>query len=81
MVSKTLLKLSLLVLCLMLVSACGYIKDIKEKMPVKTRTEEPASTTIDGNVNPVDESTEKSVNNSNSASKVDDSNTISKENK
>lgn len=81
MVSKTLLKLSLLVLCLMLVSACGYIKDIKEKMPVKTRTEEPASTITDGKVNPADESTEKSVNNSNSASKVDDSNTISKENK
>jgi hypothetical protein len=31
-------------------------------MPVKTRTEEPASTTIDGKVNPVDESTEKDVN-------------------
>jgi hypothetical protein len=61
MVAKTLLKLSLLVLCLMLVSACGYIKDIKEKMPVKTRTEEPASTTIDGNVNPADESSEKCV--------------------
>jgi hypothetical protein len=62
MVSKTLLKLSLLVLCLMLVSACVYIKDIKEKLPVKTRTEEPASTTIDGKANSVDESTEKDVN-------------------
>lgn len=62
MVSKTLLKLSLLVLCLMLVSACGYMKDMKEKLPVKTRTEEPASTTIDGKENPADESSEKDVN-------------------
>jgi hypothetical protein len=62
MVFKTLLKLSLLVLCLMLVSACGYMKDIKEKLPDKTRTEEPASTTIDGKANSVDESTEKDVN-------------------
>jgi hypothetical protein len=62
MVSKTLLKLSLLVLCLMLVSACGYMKDIKEKLPDKTRTEEPASTITDGKANSVDESTEKDVN-------------------
>jgi hypothetical protein len=78
MVSKTLLKLSLLVLCLMLVSACGYMKDMKEKLPDKTRTEEPASTTTDGNVNPVDESSEKDVNN-NSPSKVHNSNTVSNE--
>jgi hypothetical protein len=86
MVSKTLLTLSILVFCLLLVSACGYgyMKDIKEKLnsheaPVNTRTEQPASPN-DGNVNPADESSEKDLKNGNSASKVDDSNTISNEN-
>jgi hypothetical protein len=78
MVSKKLLKLSLLVICLILISACSYMKDMKEKLPNKTRTEEPASTTTDGNVNPADESTEKDVNN-NSPSKMAESNTGSKE--
>jgi hypothetical protein len=79
MVFKTLLKLSVLVFCLMLISACGYMKDMKEKLnpneaPVNVRTEEPASPT-DGKVNPADESSEKDIKNGDSTSKPDDSNT------
>ncbi|MDP4108216.1 MAG: hypothetical protein Q8935_25150 [Bacillota bacterium] len=56
MVPKTLIKLSVLVFCFILLSACG---NMKEKMnpnedPVNVRTEEPASPT-DGKVNPPDE--------------------------
>lgn len=79
MAFKTLLKLSVLVFCFILISACGYMKDIKEKLnpneaPVNVRTEEPASPT-DGKVNPADESSEKDINNGDSTSKGDDFNT------
>lgn len=80
MMYKTLLTISVLVVCLMLLSACGYMKDIKEKMnpneeQVNVRTEEPASPT-DGKVNPPDEN---SKNNSSSASKGDNSDPASNE--
>jgi hypothetical protein len=82
MVFGTLLKLSVLVFGLILVSACGYgyIKDMKEKVnspeaPVNVRTEEPASPT-DGKVNPEDESSKK---NGNSASMGNDSHSVSYE--
>lgn len=76
MVYKSLLKLSVLVFCFILISACGYMKNIKEKLnpneaPVNVRTEEPSSTT-DGKVNPADESSKKEVNDGNSISKGDD---------
>jgi hypothetical protein len=65
MVSKTLLKLSVLVFCFILLSACGYMKDIKEKInpnedQVNVRTEEPASPT-DGKVNPPDELSDQNL--------------------
>ena len=80
MVSKTLLKLSVPVLSVMLVSACGYIKDIKEKLnphdsPVSTRTEEPASPTS-REVNPSAKPAKDDLNNDRSTSEEDDSNSV-----
>lgn len=79
MVSKTLLKLSVLVFCFILLSACGYMKDIKEKMnpnedPVNVRTEEPASPT-DGKVTPPYELSNQDFNNDPSTGNKDNSNT------
>jgi predicted Holliday junction resolvase-like endonuclease len=79
--SKTVFKLLFFVLCFILLSACGYIKDMKEKLnshdaPVNVRTEEPASPT-DRNVNPADQSSKKDLNNGNSTNKGDDANAVS----
>lgn len=76
MVFKTFLRLSVLVLCLILISACGYMKDLKEKLNptearVNVRTEEPASPT-DGKASSADESSKKDVNSGSSISKGDD---------
>lgn len=81
MVSKTLLKLSVPVLSVMLVSACGYIKDIKEKLnshesPVSTRTEEPASPTGE-EVNPAEHSSKSDLNKDKSTSGKDNSDAVS----
>jgi hypothetical protein len=78
---KTLLKLSVPVLSIMLVSACGYIKDIKEKFnphesPVNARTEESAYPTGEG-VNPSDKTAKDNLNNDRSTSGEDDSNSVS----
>ena|SRR5437868_6660788 len=80
MVSKTLLKLSVPVLSLMLVSACGYIKDIKEKLnphesPVNARTEESINPT-GWEVNPPAKPAKDDLNNDRLTSEEDDSNSV-----